>query len=79
MRRAVRTSAARRSSCLPSVKSASRSIRIMPEGCSILTMPCGAGGSGAICAASVPGMAQAEAMHTVPVTGCALWQVSGTK
>ena len=52
---------------------------IMPWGCSIRIMPCGAGGSGAICDATVPGMAQAEAMHTVPVTGCALWQVSGTK
>src|SRR5689334_6343656 len=79
MRRAVRISAARRNSCLPAAKSTSRSITIMPEGCSILTMPWGAGGSGAICDATVPGIAQAEAIHTVPVTGCDLWQVSGTK
>src|SRR5262245_23449150 len=79
IRRAVRTSAARRNSCLPFVKSTSRSMTIIPWGCSMRTIPWGAGGKGEIFAATVPGMAHAEAMHTVPVTGCALWHVSGTK
>ena len=71
--RAVRTSAAFRITGLELLRLASRSIVILPVGCSISISPCEDGAATPeSCAAIVPGIAQAEATQTAPVTACAL-------